>query len=333
MAVSDLSELKPVYLIYGSEELLLDRAVRRLKERVAAVADLDFNLEAFDAAESSGPDIVNAANTMPFMSEKRLVIVRDVARLPADDAAALAEYAKDPAPYTCLVLVASKVNKGSKLYRAVDALGGAFEYAAPKRGEYPAEVTRMFAERGKTARRDAAETLVASIGRDLRRLDTEVEKVTAFVGERAEVTRADVVAVASCGATTSVFDYLDAVGSRDVSTALRQLRALIRSGESAMGIHAMSVRHTRSLLTARALMDRGVRTDQMAQSLSMPPWQVRNAVGQAGNFTQAELIEALRASARAEAEMKTSPVDAGLVLERWVVGVCSRPKAVTRAAR
>mgnify|MGYP001794400759 FL=1 len=45
---ADLTDLKPVYLIFGSEELLLERAVRRLRDRLAKIADLDFNLETFD---------------------------------------------------------------------------------------------------------------------------------------------------------------------------------------------------------------------------------------------------------------------------------------------
>ena len=106
MASSDLSDLKPVYLIYGEQELLLDRAVRRLRDRLSEAADLDFNMETFDGAEVTAQEVVNAANTMPFMSDKRLVVVRDVDKMVADDLARLADYAKDPAPYTCLVLVA-----------------------------------------------------------------------------------------------------------------------------------------------------------------------------------------------------------------------------------
>src|SRR5450759_1301917 len=101
MAVNDLADLKPVYLIHGSEELLLERAVRRLRDRVASVADLDFNLEVFEADQASAEDVVNAANTMPFMSERRLVIVRAFEKMSSDEAGRIADYAKDPAPYTC----------------------------------------------------------------------------------------------------------------------------------------------------------------------------------------------------------------------------------------
>jgi DNA polymerase-3 subunit delta len=317
---ADLSDLKPVYLIYGSEELLLERAVRRLRERLASVADLDFNMETFDGDSAGADEIINAANTMPFMSERRLVIVRGVDKMAAAEQGLLADYAKDPAPFTALVLVATKVNRGSRLYKAVDALKGAAEYAAPKRGEYPAEVTRLFAEHGKQAASDAARALVDAVGRDLRRLDTEVDKLVAYVGDRDRVTAADVAAVVTAGAVT-VFEFTDAIGSRDTGVAVAKLRRLLAAGESVHGLLAMAVRHVRSLLGARALMDRRVRTDEMAPLLGMAPWLVRNTVSQAANFEPAELSRALRDAATAEAQLKSGAVDGAVVLERWVVSV------------
>lgn len=317
---ADLSDLKPVYLIYGSEQLLLDRGVRRLKDRLAKVADLDFNMETFDGDGASADDVVNAANTMPFMSERRLVVVRGVDRMSAVDQGALADYAKDPAPYTALVLVATKINRGSRLYKAVAALGGASEYPAPKRGEYPAEVTKLFAEHGKQASGDAARALVDAVGRDLRRLDSEIDKLVAYVGSRSRVDAADIAAVVTSDAV-SMFEYLDALGARDLDRALRLLGKLFASGESVHSVLAMSVRHMRALLGARALIDRHTRVEEMAPMLGMAPWQVRNVVGQAGNFTPAELSRALRAAAATEGELKSGAVDGAIVLERWVVSV------------
>jgi DNA polymerase-3 subunit delta len=319
--MADLADLRNVYLIHGSEELLLDRAVRRLKERLAKVADLDFNMELFDGETATVDDVLNAANTMPFMSERRLVVVSDSDKLTAEEQGRLADYAKDPAPYTTLVLVAKKVNRGSRLYKAVDALGGVAEYPAPKRGEYPAEVTRMFAEHGKRAAADAARSLVDTVGRDLRRLDSEIDKVVAYVGGREQVTSADIAAVV-CAGTVSVFEFLDALGGRDTASALALLDRLVASGESVHGVLAMSARHVRGLLGARALMDRGTRVDEMAPSLGMAPWQVRNVVAQAGNFTPAELSRALRGLAAVEAELKSGALEGGIVLERWVIGTC-----------
>jgi DNA polymerase-3 subunit delta len=319
MATADLSDLKPVYLIYGSEQLLLERAEKRLRDRLAAVADLDFNMETFNGDSSSVEDVLNAANTMPFMSDRRLVVVRDVDKMDAAALEALAAYAKDPAPYTCLVLVATKVAKNSKLYRAVAATGVAFEYAAPKRSEYPGEVVKLLRTHGKRIGLPAAERLVDAVGRDLRRLAVEADKLASYVGEADEVTAADVAAAASAGGTASVFELTDAVGDRDAERALRVLRRVVDGGESPLGVEAMLARHVRALIGAKALAARGMTAEAMTQELGMAPWQARNAARQASRYEPTELSAALRGLAAAEEEMKTSPTDAGLVLERWII--------------
>lgn len=319
MAAADLSDLKPVYLIYGSEELLLERAEKRLRDRLAAVADLDFNMETFDGSSAAVADVINAANTLPFMSDRRLVVVHHVDAMDAAALEQLAEYAKDPAPETCLVLVATKVAKNSKLYRAVSGTGVVFEYTAPKRSEYAAEVVKLVRERGKRIAPVAAERLVDVAGRDLRRLDAEIAKLVAFVGEAPEVTAADVERVASATGTASVFDLTDAVGSRDTALALRVVGGLLAAGETPLGMLAMLARHVRALIGANALASRGIAPAAMAPDLGMAPWQAEKAARQAARWQPVELVAALRGLAAAEEEMKTSPTDAGLVLERWII--------------
>lgn len=253
------------------------------------------------------------------MSERRLVIVRDVDKMDASALERLADYARDPAPYSCLVLVATKMAKNSKLYKAVASNGVTYEYTAPKRSEYAGEVVRLLRDRGKRIAHGAAEALVDLVGRDLRRLDGEADKLASYVDGAEEVTHEDVRQVAAASGSASVFELTDAVGERDAARALTVLHRLLQGGESALGLHAMLARHVRALVGARALSARGMNQDSMAPELGMAPWQARNAARQAGNYEPSSLSAALRGLAAAEEEMKTSPTEAGLVLERWIV--------------
>ena len=102
------------------------------------------------------------------------------------------------------------------------------------------------------------------------------------------------------------------------------LAGLLGEGESIFGVHAMVVRHVRSLMSTRALLDRpdAVRNPQaIAKEVGAAPWLGRALVRQAGRFTAQELVDALRSAARTEQEMKTSR-DARLAFERWIVSVC-----------
>ncbi|MBN2405892.1 MAG: DNA polymerase III subunit delta [Coriobacteriia bacterium] len=324
MADTGLTKLKPVYLIWGKEELLLAQAVQRLRERVAEVADLDFNFDQFDAESSDASSVISAANTLPFASDRRLVVLRNVDKMNAAAQAELAAYATDPAPTACLVLVASSISRNGKLFKAVDALGGAAEYRAPRKNDYPSWVMSHFTSKGRQLSPDAAESLVRAVGRDLRKIDIEAEKIIAFAGDKARIEREDVEAVVSQTAPTSVFEFLDALGARDCGAALRLLADLVDGGESVMGVHAMAVRHVRMLLSVKALLDRDVSEREMASQVRAADWQVRNYARQARRFEEADLVSALRAAAETESQMKTGGQDPRLALERWVIEVCAK---------
>ncbi len=318
----EVSDLKSVYLIYGPQELRLEEALARLKARLSNVADLDFNLQTFRGESSHADEIVAACNTLPFMSERRLVIVRDVDKMPKADVDALVEYVRSPCETTTLVLVAVKVDKRTSLYTSVAKLGGVAEYKAPKRSELPSAVIAMFAARGRSVGRDAAEVLVGSVGHDLGRLSVEVDKVIAFAGDARTLSRDDIEEVMSSTAATSVFEFLDALGSRDPRSTLRCATDLLSSGQTEAYIHVMAARRLRELVTAEALLARGEHgTFALAKALHKQEWQVRDLPRQAGRFAPGELVDALRDAATAEADMKTSR-DSRLVLERWLLSVC-----------
>lgn len=291
---------------------------------MAEVADLDFNFEAFDGESADANEVVAAANTLPFASERRLVVVRNVDKMRAADSAVLAAYAQDPAPTACVVLVAAKIRKDSKLYKAVNALGGAAEYKAPEKRAVPAWVVELFAARGRRLDRDGAEALVRAVGRNLRRLETEAEKIIASAGDRLDLTRADVESVVAETAPVSVFDFLRALSDRQTASAMELLDDLLASGEELLGIHAMTVRQVRTLVSARALVDRGANQAVVQREVGMADWQARQAIEQARRFTPTELTRGLGALAEVERRLKSGDGEPRVVFELWLMEFCSR---------
>lgn len=317
-----LSEYKPIYLIFGEQDLLLERALEALKRSVGEVADLDFNSETFDGENADADSIVSACNTLPFASERRLVVVRNVDRMTKDGTDALVRYAENPAETTILALVARKIARNARLYKLVEKLGGLLERAAPKGHEYPRAVQDLFARHGRTVTLAGAELLVNAVGKDLRRLSVEVDKAVAFTGSRTALTADDIEQVVSTAATTQVWELGPALGDRDAARSLQLLDRLLGDGESVFGLQAIAMRYIRDLIAARSLMDRGDGSaGALAALLGKPEWMIRQLPKQARNFTPDELVDVVRAAAAGEAEMKTSR-DARLVFERWIVKVC-----------
>ncbi len=317
------SALKPVYLILSEQDFLVQQALDRLKKRVGEVADLDFNSETFDGDSASGDAIVAACNTLPFASDHRLVVVKNVDKLPKESAEALVAYAADPAPTCILALSGAKLAKNTRLYKAVDKLGGVLERTQKKGAEFQRGVLELVAERNKTMEPQVAQLFISATGEDLRRVSAELDKLVAYIGDRREITRADVEGVVANAAKARLWDFPDALANRDCRRALVLSSKLLGDGESVFALHATALRIIRDLLSARALLDRGHGSAaELARAMGRPDWQVKNLVRQARLFTAEELVDILRAAAEAEGKMKTSR-DSRLVFERLIVKVCA----------
>jgi DNA polymerase-3 subunit delta len=315
-------DLKSVYLVISEQEMLLEHTVAKLRSRIAEVADLDFNSDTFDGDNADADAIIAAANTLPFASEKRVVFVRGVDRMNREGLERLVAYCEDPSPTTVMALTAAKVLKTSRLYKAVDRLGGIIERKAPRANELPGVITSLFADRGRKAAPDASVLLANAVGKDLRRITAEVDKVVTYLGERVDVTRADIEAVVSVTAKASVFEFVDALGDRDCGRALQLAADILAEDASPLAAHAMAVRGVRDLMVARSLIDRGQGgLAEIARAVGRADWQVKGLPKRARNFTPEELVDALRAAADSEQEMKTSR-EARLAFERWIVKVC-----------
>ena len=279
-------------------------------------------METFEGESANADDVVAACNTLPFASERRLVVVRGVDKMPKDGVDVVVDYVSDPSPTTILALTAKKVAKNTRLYKAVDKIGGLLEREGPKAYEWPKAVQDLFARKDKQVSADGAELLVNSVGKDLRRLSVEVDKVVAFTGSKVRLTREDIAEVVSTTAAPTVFELNTALANRNCGGALRLVERLLGAGESVFGLHALAVRQVRDLITARALIERGDGSAfALGKALGRPDWQIKNVPRQAEAFSSEQLVDILRAAASSEAEMKTSR-DARLVFERWIVKVC-----------
>ena len=215
------AELKPAYLIVGSDRPKIARALRRLRSRSG-----EESLEATSARDASGDDVVASCNSLGlFGGGDRLVVVSEVERWKAADVKAVAAYLENPSPQTVLALTGD-VKADSALGKAVGKRGEVLAFDVSKRG-LPGWVGEQFQRVGATAEQSACTALVELVGDDLDELEAEIDKLATWAaGERIGVR--DVQQVAAGRAESSIFSLTDAWGRRDVGAALDPLLAFTR---------------------------------------------------------------------------------------------------------
>jgi DNA polymerase III subunit delta len=319
------NELKPVYLLTGSDRPKIARALQRLRDRVG-----DDSVEHISAATASGEEAVAACNAMGlFVSEEgRLVIVDDVEKWKAPDVKEITAYLAAPAPATVLALVAEEIKSESALAKAVKKAGDVLQYDVPKR-RLPEWVGEQFARRGARVDADVCRALVETVGDDLEELASEVDKLATWAGGE-EITITTVEQLAAGRAETAIFSLTDAWGKRDVAAVLDAAESIMershraRSGEL-MRIVASMVGHVGRVRRCQRLAEEGVRPRDAAGTLKMHPFAAEKAFAQAANFSADELGYALVRLAELEAATRGgSRLPADLELERALVDVTRR---------
>ena len=322
-------ELKPAYLIAGSDRPKVDRAVDRLRRRFA-----DDAVERHAAAETTGDDAVAACNALGlFAGDGRLIVVDGVEAWKAADAKAIAAYLKSPAPDTTLALVAGELKKDAPLANAVTGKGDVLIWDVAQRGQQK-WIAEQFELHGAKAEPEACRALLELVGDELYELSAEIDKLATWAvsEERKTITVADVELLVAPRAETTNFALTDAWGTRDVAAVLRASEQLLeRSGDP----HSKTIprvvgtltNHVSRIQTCQRLESQGVSAKDAAAQLRQHPFYVGKLYQQARNFTPDELRGVtVRLAALDHALKGGSRLAPELELERALVEVTERAR-------
>lgn len=314
-------QLLRAHLIVGNDELMRQTAVSRIKRHVDDGL-ADFNLDEMTASADMDPTaLVSSLQTMPFGPGPRLVIVHDAGKLPKVVSEALITYLADPNPASVLCLEAESLAKTTRLYKAVAKQGktAVVECAAKKAWELPAYVSKLsLRSYGKQMSEAAAKELVGRVGESTVMLDAQVRTLAQIVGERPEITLADVEEHVVRTAEVKPWEFLDAVCARDARRALTFYQTM--ANPSQVALLSLLLGRIRELVCARSLDARG-EGRELARSLGKQDWQVKNHLRWSRGFAEGELEQAIVDAAALERQLKgTGDSDAAFVT--YVARLC-----------
>lgn len=321
---------RPVYVVLGEERVFADRVVTAARKHVVDAATAGFNIDVFEAGEAPVHRIIDAANTMPMMARRRLIILRGIERLEKSDEKsktsptdALAEYVASPSPSTVLVIVGTKVDGRRKLATVAKKSGIIVDCLPLRPNMLPLFVREESKRRGHPIAGDVADALVDLVGNELAGLLDAIERLSLYVGEKQAITEEAVEACIARVRVGSVWGLADAVAARDRATALRLLNENYDPRDRGLPLHGLLASSIRKMLKLRALLESGASVDDAAKQAGFPPFKAQEASRQAKRFRPGELERAVAIFAEADLALKGSKRPPLLVLEDAIVRLTS----------
>jgi DNA polymerase III subunit delta len=316
-------KLLPLYLFYGDEEFLIQEALDLIIKKAVDPGSRDFNFNLLYCRDTSVSELVNLVQTLPFMSEKRLVIAKDFDAFKAADLAELAVYLADPSPSTCLVLVSGQARYEKKtVTSAVESHGAVTRFFPLQDREIDVWTEGWARTRGLSLQRDAAQYLRQTIGNDLQKIGNELQKLEIYIKEKKNITFDDVKTVVGEFREYTSFDLAAALGRKNKEQALMILARLIQEGEQPVGLLGSIAWNFRRLLRAKSMESAGVGYEEIKRKLNVIFHQSASFQEQMRRFSVDELRNAFGVMLKADRALKSSGLSNRLVLERAILKLC-----------
>jgi DNA polymerase-3 subunit delta len=315
-------EIFPLYFFYGDETFLIDDALEQIEKTAVGDSLRDFNLNTYYGSEAEPAAIRDAVETLPMMSQVRVVVLKDAHDLSDKDWDLLMPLVDQPVSTTAFVCVGSKIDKRKKHIKRFIEKGIVIEFKRPFDNQIPDWIKTLAKKNDVKLAIDAVELFHQLVGSNLQDINSELVKLRGYLGERKQASVDDVLQVVSRIRLDSVFDLTDAIGRNDRARALDCLVNLLDNGQSEVGVLALISRHVRILKLVSDGIREGLAGQKLSSRAGVSPYFLKSYVDQARAWNDRKIERTFQALLDTDRALKSSPVASHIWLENFIIQTC-----------
>lgn len=263
-------KVPPVCLLYGEETLLIGETIDLIREKLSAGDAASLDQEIFYGSESDASAIVQSARTLSLFGDSKLILVREVERMPDPQKERLLACIEDPCPRVTLVLTAVKPDMRKRFFAQLQKLCPCVRFYHPYDTRETGTWIRSYLRRkGFGIQSGALGFLCEAHGRELLVLKSELDKLILYKGKPGEITLSEAAAVSGQSQEWNAFELADAVGERNAERALAVYSRLMDEGVPPLLILGALAAKFRKLWMGKALEQKGCTEKEILRTLKM----------------------------------------------------------------
>jgi DNA polymerase-3 subunit delta len=319
------------YVFHGPDEFSCRAQLQTMRTQMGDLAEL--NTSIFDGKATAAGDVIAAASAIPFLSDKRLVIVEGMltwlTRKGAGNTgkaqlAELVEGLPRLPDFARIIFVEPGALSDNHpiLQLAKTDPAGFHKNFDPPRDPARWIILQARQEYGIEIEPRAAVALASVIGEDLRAADSELAKLATYVNGERPISEDDVKQLTPYTAEVDIFEMVDALGRRDGATAARLLHRLLENDDP-LRLFGMVVRQFRLLILAREYLNSGGTPKQIGKAIGVHPYVGEKLGQQVSKFTLDQLEQIYHYLLETDIGIKTGKVDDMLALDLLIAGISS----------
>lgn len=317
------------YVFHGEDEYSIKVQVDDMRQKMGD----DLNITEFDGTKATAAEVISAARALPFLSDRRLVLVyqmlshlskRGASQAAKDDLKKLVAELPTLPNTSRLIFVESKtLSAKNAVIKLIHEDPSGFEKSFNPPKNPLSWIQKQAQSYNVIIHPQAASALAAVIDNDLRKADNELVKLAAYVGDGGTITEKEVSLLTSYVAESSVWDMVDSLGKRDGKKAMEQLHRLLDiDRQEPMQLFGMVIRQFRLLIQAREVLDEGGNASSIASELNIHPFVGKKLNEQARGFKSIDQLETIyHHLLDTDYKVKTGQVDILVALDLLVAGL------------
>ncbi|MFA5863481.1 MAG: DNA polymerase III subunit delta [Phycisphaerae bacterium] len=310
----------PIFVIAGQDIYLRTQALTQLRRQLLG-EDQGLGEVRVEGKNAELAAVLDELRTLPFLAERRVVIIDDADKFISENRESLEDYLKTPSPDGVLILIADSWRKATRLDKQINQIGKIILVEPMKGQQLIRWLTAYAGQLDKTLTPACAEELLAIVGTETGRLANELEKLSIYVGQRKQITSADLQALSGQTAQENVFLITDLMAegkTTQVLNVLNQILDMDRSAEFSMvGVLTFSLRR---LLKAKSMLESGINQRDVLSACKMfYPAIAERFLAQVKRFTADRLKNLINQLTQIDYANKTGLGQARLNLEKFIL--------------
>jgi DNA polymerase III subunit delta len=315
-------KLAPVYIIYGEEVFIRERAILRLKQ---IINKLKGSIErvSFDS-KIDITDWTNGLYDLPMFNPIRLIIAGEFSDLKNEQVEFLLEYLKNPSPDVILLLLSYKIDKRKTRLLSILEHGLVCEAKHPKTEDLAMWIKGFAGERGKTIEPQAIEFLKERYESDLARIEKELEKTSLYLGERTVIKKENIEFTSTGVSSCSIFDLSPVLASKNKKMLLERLQKLLNAGEHPILINSTLMNRIKKLLLGYDVLSSGGSDSELSKEVGVPVFYLASFKSELKNYKKEQLIKMYRRCMNIDSELKRARRPSEEILVSGIMNLIER---------
>ncbi len=332
-----LKQTGNLYLFYGEETYLVEETIKLMKQYILESDFESLNLSVIEGKDFSANKLIDACETIPFMSDKKIVIVKGSEAFSGKkkvmseiEEKRLIEYISDIPEFTCLIFCeGDTVDARRKLIKEVKKNGKIIKFDKLNERELGKWIVKTIKKKKKIIKEKELSNLISQFdyfGKNSEQcmldVKNEIGKLTSYMGEAVDVKQEHISAIITPKFENDIFKLLDAIASKNLEESLKRLAYMLSEGEPVMKLMFMLSKQVKNILIVKELLEEGYSSKLIASKAKIHPFVVSKHMAQCRFYSSSKLRKLLSYSVKMDSSIKSGKLTERLAIELLVVEMC-----------